>query len=216
MKKTIKEFWFGVKNPNRNIEPKRRIAIFASGAGTTAERVMEEFIRDPENNIQVIISDNPHAGILKKTNYYGVEKEIICCDLYKNGEYLLEILGSHKIDIVFLLGYLKLLPSEVVDKFKNSSVNLHPALLPKFGGKGMWGHHVHEAVAKAKESESGFSLHRVTAKFDDGDILVHEKVQLPKNPTAHQVENLVRRLEQQKVASNLHKLVTSGILDSTK
>jgi len=184
----------------------KNIAIFASGGGTNAERVIKQFKDSIDVHVAVVLTNNPKAGGIERADAQDVPVEVIESN-YGNPSELLRVLEAYDIDIVLLMGYLKLLPQEVITKYQGHILNQHPALLPKYGGKGMYGRKVHEAVAASNDSESGFSLHRATAKYDDGEVVYQAKVQIPGGSDADKVEELVLALELTKVASAIEELI---------
>jgi len=184
----------------------RNVAIFASGNGSNAENTIKELRNSSVAQVSVVITNNPTAGVIERTKQLNTLYEVIT----KSGsdsDQIMQILEKYRINIVLLQGYLRLLPFEVIAKYDGHILNQHPALLPKYGGKGMYGHFVHEAVAASGDEQSGFSLHQVTPIYDDGNVLWQETVDLPSEATAEQIEELVRELEKDKAASAIRKLI---------
>lgn len=184
----------------------KNVAIFASGGGTNADRVIYELGLSFTAHVAVVLTNNPKAGVIEKAEEHDVPVELIDKNWNDAGA-ILEILKGYEIDTILLLGYLKLLPSGVIDAYDGHILNQHPALLPKYGGKGMYGRRVHEMVAKNSDKQSGYTLHKVTPVYDEGEILWQEKVDLPEGVTGEEVEFLVRKLENEKVAPAIHKLI---------
>lgn len=184
----------------------RNVAIFASGSGSNAEETIKELRNSSVAQVSVVITNNPNAGVITRAEQLDVPCEVIDKSGSDSAQ-ILEILDKYQIDIILLQGYLRLLPEEVIAKYEGHILNQHPALLPKYGGKGMYGHFVHEAVASSGDAQSGFSLHQVTPIYDDGEVLWQETVDLPENATAQQIEEQVRKLENDKAASAIHKLI---------
>lgn len=145
-----------------------RIAILASGSGTNAQRLMEHFHRHALAEVVLIGCDQPQAGVLARAWDRGVLSYLFNGRQLKDGTLLRELQGQ-RIDLVVLAGFMRLIPAEMVRAFPERIINIHPALLPKYGGKGMYGHHVHEAVIAAKEQESGITIHYVNERYDEGE-----------------------------------------------
>ncbi len=207
---------FGVKNPSKETKAEYRLAIFASGKGSTAETVLQRFTPDETKDVAVIITNNPQAGVLSIARNYNVPVEIICCDRWRDGDFINQILEEHNVNVIVELGYVKKLPIEVVRKYKDRSLNLHPALLPKYGGKGMYGRYVHEAVAHAGDKISGFSLHRVEEDFDTGEVVYQRRVKLTNGATPNKISELVRQAERDYVAEAISNLLDEGVLKNKK
>ncbi|MDC1106606.1 phosphoribosylglycinamide formyltransferase [Prolixibacteraceae bacterium] len=173
----------------------KQISIFASGMGSNAKNIIEHFRHDPYTNINLIICNNKNAGVLKIAEqedipYLMVKKselekpfELIC--LFKN----------RKIDLIVLAGFLLKIPSELIQAFP--ILNIHPSLLPKYGGKGMYGTHVHHAVLENNERVSGITIHRVNEVYDKGEILLQKEVTIATGETAKTLQNKIHKLEHQ-------------------
>jgi phosphoribosylglycinamide formyltransferase-1 len=146
------------------------IAIFASGSGSNAERIVEYFANSEEINVKMFLCNNPQAGVIKRAERLNIPLVMFDRPQFKGGE-VVEILKNNEIDWVILAGFLWLVPKNVVEAFPHKIINIHPALLPKFGGKGMYGHFVHEAVVENKETESGITIHFVNEHYDEGAII---------------------------------------------
>lgn len=189
----------------------KNVAIFASGNGTNAERVITDLAPSDAAKVVVVVTNNPKAGVINRAKQAGVAVELIDQNWDQTGD-LIEMLSRHETDIILLLGYLKLLPVGVIEKYDGHIVNLHPALLPKYGGKGMYGHFVHEAVANSGDSVSGLTFHRVNNLYDDGEILYQAKIDLPENVEARTIQELENNLEAEKVAPAIRELIESGVI----
>lgn len=148
----------------------KNIAIFASGSGSNAERIYEYFQDNSEVNISIILCNNPEAGVIARAERLHIPLVMFDRAALKSGE-VVRILQENATDWVILAGFLWLIPANMVDAFPNKIINIHPALLPKFGGKGMYGHFVHEAVVANKEIESGITIHFVNEHYDEGNIV---------------------------------------------
>lgn len=146
------------------------IAIFASGSGSNAERIVEYFANSEEINVKMFLCNNPQAGVIQRAERLNIPLMMFDRPQFKGGE-VVEVLKNNQIDWVILAGFLWLVPKNVVEAFPHKIINIHPALLPKFGGKGMYGHFVHEAVVENKETESGITIHFVNEHYDEGAII---------------------------------------------
>jgi phosphoribosylglycinamide formyltransferase-1 len=152
----------------------KRLLIFASGSGTNADNICQYFAKDKQVEVVGLFCNNPKAGVISKMEKWHVPVEIINRKQLNNPDECLLLLEHYQPDVIILAGFLLLIPSYLVQKFPNRIINIHPALLPKFGGKGMYGHHVHEAVLAQKETEHGITIHLVNEKFDDGKHLFQQ------------------------------------------
>ena len=151
------------------------IAILASGSGSNAEAIFKYFEKSKIARVQLVISNNLNAGVLNRAKNHTIKSLVISSAQAQTGE-LLKTLQRNNIDLVVLAGYMKLIPREVTEAFPKLILNIHPALLPKFGGKGMYGMNVHKAVVTSGESQSGMTIHFVNDKYDDGAIIFQESV----------------------------------------
>ncbi|MBC7408414.1 MAG: phosphoribosylglycinamide formyltransferase [Arcicella sp.] len=148
----------------------KNIAIFASGSGSNAERIFEYFVDSEQINVKLVLCNNPEAGVIQRAERLQIPLIIFDRLAFKSGE-VVKILQHNQIDWVILAGFLWLVPKNVVEAFPNRIINIHPALLPKFGGKGMYGHFVHEAVVENNETESGITIHFVNEHYDEGGVI---------------------------------------------
>jgi phosphoribosylglycinamide formyltransferase-1 len=153
----------------------KKIAIFASGNGSNAENIVLYFREKQTAEVILIVSNNPMAIVLERALKLGVESKIIAKEQFQNPESLLEELAMRQIDLIVLAGFLWLVPPAFVRTFPQRILNIHPALLPKYGGKGMYGNRVHQAVSVAGETESGITIHFVNESYDEGDIVFQKK-----------------------------------------
>jgi phosphoribosylglycinamide formyltransferase-1 len=147
-----------------------RIAVLASGSGSNAQRLIEHFAQHAKARVVLVGCDQPEAGVLQRAWDLGVPSYLFSGAELRDGTVQQELLGQ-RIDLVVLAGFMRLIPTELIKAFPQRIVNIHPALLPKYGGKGMYGHHVHETVVAAKEQESGITIHYVNERYDEGEHL---------------------------------------------
>ena len=153
----------------------KKISIFASGSGSNAQKIVDYFKSNPKIKIDSLICNNPKAKVLDRALDWGCDSFLINKTDFKNEEYLVGLLKERNTDLIVLAGFLWLIPSFLIQEFPNKIVNIHPALLPKYGGKGMHGSHVHQAVFNAGEIESGISIHYINEEYDKGAIIHQEK-----------------------------------------
>lgn len=184
----------------------KKIAIFASGSGTNAENIVKYFANSETVKVELILSNSSKAYVLERAKKLQVKSCVFNKDDFRNGK-VLEILKANKIDFVVLAGFLWLVPSEIIDAFPNKIVNIHPALLPKFGGKGMYGDNVHKAVITEKETESGITIHYVNEHYDEGNIIFQVKCQIDKNDTAEMLAQKIHELEYEHFPEIINKVV---------
>lgn len=147
----------------------KRIAIFASGSGSNAQNIIDYFADNKRFIVDSIWTNNPSAYVLERAKKYGVDSFIFSREEFKNSDFVVDKLKKRNINLIVLAGFLWLIPTNLIQNFK--IINIHPALLPKYGGKGMYGMNVHQAVVENKETESGISIHFVNEKYDEGEII---------------------------------------------
>ncbi len=172
------------------------IAVFASGSGTNAERISQYFASHHSTRVKLIATENPAAGVLERAKNIGVDTYIFNMSELKSGAVLYK-LEEQGIDFVVLAGFLKMIPENIVIAYPGRIVNIHPALLPKYGGKGMYGERVHRAIIAAGETESGITIHFVNQKYDEGDIIFQEKCRVYANDTPKTLAQRIHDLEYQ-------------------
>ena len=156
----------------QNYASKFRMVIFASGNGTNAERIMTYFADSNLAEVVLVLTNNEDAGVRSRAERAGVNALVLSKDIYNDGEALLDVLKSARADLIVLAGYLKLVPAEVVAAYPRSIVNIHPSLLPNYGGKGMYGGRVHRAVIDSGDAESGITIHYVNEVYDQGEVIL--------------------------------------------
>lgn len=179
---------------------KLRLAVFLSGGGSNLQSIIDKCSEGYiPADVALVVSNSQKAFGLERALMAGIEGVVYRRKKFPNGEtaynWLLDLLIDRKIDIIALAGYLKLLPPPVVSAFKNRIFNIHPALLPKFGGTGMYGMKVHRAVIEARETESGVTIHKVDEIYDHGEIVAQEKVPVFPEDTPDELAARVLKLE---------------------
>ncbi|MFM2201604.1 MAG: hypothetical protein RL040_804 [Bacteroidota bacterium] len=173
----------------------KRIAILASGAGSNAANILEHFKSKSVAEIVLIASNKQDAGVLQIAAKNSVPTYILTRENFKQSDEFILKLKSLQVDLIVLAGFLWKVPANMVEHFPQRIINIHPSLLPKFGGKGMYGHFVHEAVHAAHEKESGITIHWVNEHYDEGTIVAQYKTQLDEADSASDIERKVRALE---------------------
>lgn len=170
--------------------------IFASGNGSNAENIIRYFA-DPSRGgaTPLVVSNRREAGVLDRASRLGVKARHLPSSSFRNPEELLPLLRSHDTDVIVLAGFLLMIPDWLIKEYEGRIVNIHPSLLPKFGGKGMYGAHVHEAVKAAGETETGITIHHVTTLCDEGAPIFQARVDLSPSDTPADIERKVHALE---------------------
>jgi phosphoribosylglycinamide formyltransferase-1 len=183
-------------NFEKSIKMKKvNIAIFASGGGTNCENIIRYFKDSAEVCTALVVSNKADAPVLRKALKLGVPVQIVTKAELNDETVMMPLLQQYAIDFIVLAGFLPLIPDFLVEAYPRRIVNIHPSLLPKFGGKGMWGHHVHEAVKAAGETETGMTVHWVTPVCDGGDIIAQYRVALSPEDSAEVISEKEHVLE---------------------
>ena len=185
------------------------LAIFASGTGSNAHRIIEHFRDHPTVRVALVVSNRKAAGVLPMAERYGVPTAYVPKADWQDSARVLGLLDAFEVDFIALAGFLLLVPAYLVDAFPQRIVNIHPALLPKFGGKGMYGAYVHRAVRAAGETESGITIHYVNAQYDDGDVIFQAKTPLGAEDSPEEIGRRVLVLEHRYYPEVLEQLLSS-------
>ncbi len=185
----------------------RHIAIFASGGGSNARKIMERFQRHRDIRVVLVVSNKRDAGVLAVAAEFGVDTLVINRSYFYETEALLGELRARGVDFVVLAGFLWLAPTYLVAAFPRRILNIHPALLPKYGGKGMYGRHVHEAVKAAGETETGMTIHYVNERYDEGDIVFQASCPVLPDDTPDMIARNVLALEHRYFPELVERLV---------
>lgn len=183
---------------------KKRIAVFASGGGSNALKIIDHFKSSEKALVGLVVTNNIEAGIIEKLSDQTIPLHI---EAKPTGVSLLNILRGFDIDFIALAGYLKKIPDELVKAYDQNMVNIHPALLPKYGGKGMYGMNVHRAVLQAGEQISGMTIHYVNEHYDEGSIIEQHQCDISQLKTADEIQKAVLQLEHQFYAPCIEKLL---------
>ena len=171
------------------------IAIFASGNGSNAQRIAEYFAGHPNIRICLILSNKADAYVLQRARNLGIPSFVFTARELRETSIVSEVLRSHQVDFIVLAGFLLLVPSDIIHHWQGRIINIHPALLPKYGGRGMYGHHVHEAVIAAGEQESGITIHYVNARYDEGDVIFQARCPVLPGDTPDSLAGRIHELE---------------------
>ena len=195
----------------------KKIAVFASGTGSNFIAISNQISEGKINGvIKILISDNPSAKAIEFAKANNINYKIISKDIIRDsklhGEFLIEILKIAKIDLIVLAGYLKMIPSNVISSYKNKIINIHPSLLPKFGGKGFYGMKVHRAVIDSKESFAGASVHFVDEVYDNGPIVMQEKIKVLDSDTPESISRKVLEVEHRILPYIVKKICLNEII----
>ena len=174
---------------------KKRLAIFASGNGTNAQRIMEYFRNSKVAEVVLVLSNKPDAYVLERAGKFNVPVRVFGRKEFYESEAILSLLQEKEISMIILAGFLWMVPGYLLQAFPGKILNIHPALLPNYGGKGMYGMKVHEAVIRDGAKRSGISIHLVNEKYDEGQILVQKTCRVRKNDTPESLARRIHRLE---------------------
>ena len=183
------------------------VAIFASGKGSNADNICSYFKNNHLIKIGCIFSDRKAAGVFDVAAKHRVSAVYLSKELLNDPEKILAELLSHKIRFIVLAGYLRLMPVAIINAYRNRIINIHPALLPKYGGKGMYGMKVHEAVCNAQENETGITIHHINEHYDEGDIIFQAKVNIDKEDSPQRIAEKVHQLEKDFFSKEIEKFI---------
>ncbi len=188
-----------------------RIAIFASGAGSNAQKIIDHFRDSDQVGVGLIVCNKPGAGVLQIAEKEGISSMIIDKEKFFRGNAYTNELKQAGIDFIILAGFLWKIPVALIRAFPEKIVNIHPALLPQYGGKGMYGHFVHQAVIDHHEKESGITIHYVDEHYDHGDIIFQAKCPVLAADTADTLASRIHQLEHQHYPTVIEQLLQSKI-----
>jgi phosphoribosylglycinamide formyltransferase-1 len=185
-------------------ERMKHIAIFASGSGSNAEQLASYFDNHSSIKVSCIVSNRKQAGVFGRlSGYKEITPLCIAKDDWSNEGLVLDLLQKHQVDFIVLAGFLLKVPAYLIKRFQSKIINIHPALLPKYGGKGMYGAHVHEAVKSAEETESGITIHLVNEEFDKGEMIFQARCKIDKSDSAADIAKKVQMLEHEHFAEQV-------------
>lgn len=187
----------------------KNIAILASGAGSNAQKILEHFSDRMDIAVRLIVSNKQEAGVLNIAKVASIDTFVVTRDSFYSTTDLLVELDKRNIDFIVLAGFLWLIPPYLIQHYPDRIINIHPALLPKYGGKGMYGHFVHEAVHLAKETHSGITIHYVNEKYDEGSIVFQERCEILPSDQPEDIARKVQVLEHSYYPTVIDQLVSS-------
>jgi phosphoribosylglycinamide formyltransferase-1 len=187
----------------------KNIAILASGAGSNAQKILEYFSDRMDIAVRLIVSNKKEAGVLNIAKLASIDTFVVNRDSFYSTTDLLVELDKRNIDFIVLAGFLWLIPPYLIQHYPDRIINIHPALLPKYGGKGMYGHFVHEAVHLAKDTHSGITIHFVNEKYDEGSIVFQERCEILPSDQPEDIAKKVQVLEHSHYPTVIDQLVSS-------
>ncbi len=173
----------------------KNIAIFASGSGTNAENIITRFEAKPNINIKLILSNKNDAFVIQRAINHHIDWIVFNRKQLYESDYIIQLLKAKKIDAIILAGFLWLLPNSLIQAYPDKIINIHPALLPKYGGKGMYGMNVHKTVIENREKESGITIHYVNERYDEGKTIFNATCNVDSNDTPESLANKIHELE---------------------
>ena len=176
---------------------KKRIAIFGSGSGSNAQKIMEHFKKHTDAEVAIVLTNNPEAYVLQRADNFEIPTHIFDKHEFYQTNEVLDLLKNLNIDLLVLAGFLWLVPDTILANYPKRIINIHPALLPKYGGKGMYGDRVHKEVLANGDEESGISIHYVNEKFDTGEIIHQARFKIEKNDDLEIIKFKGQQLEHQ-------------------
>jgi phosphoribosylglycinamide formyltransferase-1 len=176
---------------------KKRIAIFASGSGSNAQKIMELFKHSTEAEIALVLTNNPDAYVLQRADNFEIPSHIFGRKEFYETDTIINMLKNLDVDLIVLAGFLWLIPKNLITSYPGRIINIHPAILPKFGGKGMYGDHVHKAVLESGDPEGGITIHYVDENYDEGEYIYQAKYRIDKDDTLELIKFKGQQLEHQ-------------------
>jgi phosphoribosylglycinamide formyltransferase-1 len=191
---------------------KKRIAIFASGSGSNAQKIMEYFKKHHDAEVVIVLTNNPEAYVLQRADNFEIPSHIFDKHEFYKTDDVIRLLKNLQIDLIVLAGFLWLIPQNLIKAFPDKIINIHPALLPKHGGKGMYGDRVHKAVLEAGDEESGITIHYVNENFDEGETIHQSRFRIEEGDDLEMIKFKGQQLEHQhypKVVEQVLKKIKS-------
>jgi phosphoribosylglycinamide formyltransferase-1 len=185
-----------------------KIVIFASGSGTNAENIIRYFQATKSASVEAVFTNKADAQVIQRAEKYQVPSQVFTKNDLETGKVLQEI-NAIQPDLIVLAGFLLKFPESIVEEYPDKIINIHPALLPKYGGKGMYGMHVHRAVVENKESKTGITIHYVNENYDEGNIIFQKEVTVLISDTPEVVAAKIHELEQDHFPAVIEKLLTN-------
>lgn len=186
----------------------KKIVIFASGSGSNAEQIATYFNEKKTAQVSLILSNNPKAGVLERAKKLQIPSIVFDRLAFYKSDIILQVIENQQPDIIVLAGFLWKFPEHIIQKFPNKIINIHPSLLPKYGGKGMYGNFVHQAVIDNNETESGISIHFVNEHYDEGAIIFQAKTTVETDETTESLAQKIHQLEYVHFPKEIEKLIS--------
>ena len=187
-----------------------KLAIFASGTGSNAKKIIEYFKNNKDIEVKLVLSNKETAPVLEMARSHNIEALVMDKDLFHNEKEFISLLNQREINCIILAGFLWLIPPYLVRAFPNKIINIHPALLPNFGGKGMYGIHVHRAVKKSGNKTTGITIHYINERYDEGEIVFQAQTSIEQDDTPEMISQKVRQLEHQFFAPIIEQILTGN------
>jgi len=184
----------------------KKIIIFASGDGTNVEQIIKYFKNNNEVNIQLILTNNSNAGVLKRAKKHRIPAIFYNNEAFEN-KIVFEILNSLNPNLIVLAGFIRKIPNTIISRFPNKIINIHPALLPSHGGKGMFGIEVHKSVIRSNDSKTGVTIHYVNSNYDEGEIIFQKSVKIDRDDSPESLFRRVQKLEHKYYSLIIEKLL---------
>ena len=185
----------------------KKIALFASGNGTNVQQIAEYFAENKEIKVDCVVVNKQNIYVIERAKNLNLPCFYFNREDFYSTDKVLDLMRLREVDYIILAGFLWLIPQNLLANYDNKIVNIHPALLPKYGGKGMYGHHVHEAVVANHEQESGITIHYVNEKYDSGDIIFQARCKVEANDTPDNVAGKIHLLEKEFYPQTIEKVV---------
>lgn len=196
----------------KSIEIMKKIVIFASGAGSNAERIILYFSKSENVKVEAVFCNNKKAGVIEKSEKLDVPVIIFAKEDLFDG-CVLEKLNDFEPDLIVLAGFLLKFPKEIVEAYPDKIINIHPSLLPKYGGKGMYGMNIHQTVIENKETETGITIHYVNEEYDDGNIIFQQKIAVSEKDTPETIAENIHTLEHEFFPKVIEQLIQKQNFD---
>ena len=184
----------------------KKIIIFASGDGTNVEQIIKYFKNNNEVNIQLILTNNSNAGVLKRAKKHGIPANFYNNEAFEN-KIVFEILNSLNPNLIVLAGFIRKISNKIISRFPNKIINIHPALLPSHGGKGMFGIEVHKSVIRSNDSKTGVTIHYVNSNYDEGKIIFQKSLKVDPDDSPESLFRRVQKLEHKYYSLIIEKLL---------
>lgn len=197
--------------PGSRLKGQINLAIFASGAGSNAQKIIEHFANDPYVKVLLVVSNKPKAGVITIAQNHDIDTLVIDKERFFKGDGYIPELNKYHINKIILAGFLWKIPDVIIKTWPDAIINIHPALLPKYGGKGMYGNYVHEAVIAHHEKESGITIHYVDEIYDHGRIIMQARCPVLENDTAESLAQKIHQLEHFHYPVTIEEIIKSEI-----